>query len=113
MGSLSRQVKAHIVRSAKKMGPKTKELIEVLSSIIELLESGGETHWVAWMRKSKSRLEASDFSGITHLLEAYGGMESFNDLIICQQTIEGILSWKYDYIEKNDERLNKISKFFV
>ena len=85
------------------MGPKTKELIEVLTSIIDLLKSDGETHWAAWMRKSKSRLESSDFSGITHLLGAYGGMGSFNDLIICQQMIGGKFSWKDGHIEKNDE----------
>lgn len=55
------------------------------------------------MHKSKSRVEASDFSGITHLLGAYGGMGSFNDLIICQQMVGGKFSWKDGHIEKNHE----------
>lgn len=85
------------------MGPKTQELVEVLGSLIELLRSDGETHWSAWMAKSKARLEASDFSGITHLLGAYGGMGSFNDLILCQQMVGGRFSWKAGHEEKNDQ----------
>lgn len=85
------------------MGPKTKELVDVLEALVQLLRSDDETHWSAWMAKSKARLENSDFSGITHLLGAYGGMGSFNDLIICQQTIGGQVSWKAGHVEKNEE----------
>ena len=91
------------VKSGQKtMGPKTEELIGVLDDIIEILDSDGEMRWSGWMRTSKSRLESSDFSGITHLLGAYGGMGSFNDLIICQQYENGEFSWADGHIEKNN-----------
>lgn len=64
------------------MGSKTQELIQILGEIIFLLEKEGETHWCGWMRKTKERLEGLDYSGIETLLSAYGGMGSFNDLIV-------------------------------
>ena len=85
------------------MGPKTKELIAVLNNLISLLESGDENHWSNWLYKSKSRIEGSDFSGIELLLSAYGGMGSFNDLVICQQINNGKVEFTKDYTEKNEE----------
>ncbi len=45
----------------------------------------------------------SDFSGIEHLLSAYGGMGSFNDLIIGQTNHNGEFAWKQNYQEVNNE----------
>ena len=90
-------------RSAQKMGPKTSSLIAVLSELIELLERDSETHWSNWMRNAKSRIEASDYSGITHLLGAYGGMGSFNDLILGQSLQRGKIVWKDNQAELNEE----------
>jgi hypothetical protein len=92
------------------MEPITKDLISVLSELITLLESDGEVHWARWMRISKSRLEASDFSGITHLLGAYGGMGSFNDLTICQRMKNGKFEWADGHVEKNERLTNMRSK---
>jgi hypothetical protein len=64
------------------MGPKTQELIQMLTEIIFLLEREGETHWSGWMQRAKMRLEDRDYSGIEYLLSAYGGMGSFNDLMV-------------------------------
>jgi hypothetical protein len=64
------------------VGPKTRELIETLSALINLLEKEGETYWSEWVAEAKARLENLDYSGITHLLRAYGGMGSFNDLTV-------------------------------
>jgi len=66
------------------MGPKTSELLNVLSRLETLLSEADEHHWKDWIIESKRRLLASDASGITKLLAAYGGMGSFNDLIIHQ-----------------------------
>ena len=85
------------------MGPRTKELINVLQSLIVLLQSDNATHWAKWMSVSKSRLEASDFSGITHLLGAYGGMGSFNDLILGQDMQRGKIIWKENQMKMNEE----------
>ena len=49
--------------------------------MVALSDGAGEVQWAAWLREARSRLRASDFSGITHLLAAYGGMGSFDDVI--------------------------------
>jgi hypothetical protein len=64
------------------MGLKIQELIRILTGMISLLEKEGETHWSEWMAKAKARLEDLDYSGIEYLLRAYGGMGSFNDLMV-------------------------------
>lgn len=70
------------------MGPKTQELVHILQLIISILEADEETHWSAWMRQVKSRIEVSDYSGIEKLLLAYGGMGSFNDFCLKKNTKE-------------------------
>ena len=82
-----------------------KELVCVLDDIIEVLAADGKTHWKKWMQESKTRIMNSDYSGIEHLLNAFGGMGSFNDLIICQDQIEGRFVWKVG--QKND-RLSEL-----
>ncbi|MDT3722887.1 DUF6966 domain-containing protein [Pseudomonas oryzihabitans] len=84
------------------MGQKTEELIDVLEQIIKVLENDGELHWSRWMRKAQGRLIDSDYSGISYLLSAYGGMGSFNDLVLGQNFNEGRFSWKPDYVEMNN-----------
>ncbi|UVH49888.1 hypothetical protein P0D91_14840 [Pseudomonas sp. CBSPBW29] len=84
------------------MGPKTAELIDVLEELAILLESDGDNHWSRWMRKAKTLLQASDYSGITYLRSAYGGMGSFNDLILGQSSVDGVFFWKPGYKELND-----------
>ena len=64
------------------MGPKTQSLIETLDEMVSLLRRHGEAHWATWLESDRSRIRAGDFSGVTHLLSAYGGMGSFNDLIL-------------------------------
>ena len=71
------------------MGPKRQELIEVLAKLADLLEINGGQHWRAWLLRAKARLENSDYSGIEYLLQAYGGMGSFNDFVAPQRAIEG------------------------
>lgn len=88
---------------AKNMGPKTKELVEVLAKLEALLDSDGEQHWRAWLLRAKTRLEASDYSGVEYLLRAYGGMGSFNDFVAAQCFEDGQFTWKPGYVELNDE----------
>jgi hypothetical protein len=64
------------------MGPKTTLLVATLEELAGLLRARGETHWAAWLESDLQRLRASDFDGITHLLFAFGGMGSFNDLML-------------------------------
>ncbi|MBN1531575.1 MAG: hypothetical protein JXA20_02835 [Spirochaetes bacterium] len=84
------------------MGFHVKELVDVLGHIIALLESDDETQWKNRMIESRRRLLDSDHSGIDHLLGSYGGMGSFNDLVIGQSIKNGNLVWEEDCKEKND-----------
>lgn len=85
------------------MGPITQELIGILENLSVMLESEGERHWSGWMREAKSRLSASNYSGIEYLLSAYGGMASFNDVVLGQSYNNGVLAWKPRYLELNEE----------
>ena len=85
------------------MGKKTEELIKTLDELALLLESDGESHWKKWMLKAKNSLLKSDYSGIEYLLSAYGGMGSFNDLVIGQSIENGKFTWKPSYQENNDK----------
>ena len=83
------------------MDKKTEELISLLDELIAVLESDGEEHWSQWMRDASARLAESDASGITRLRAAYGGMGSFNDLVLGQSYRDGVLCWKSGYGEVN------------
>ncbi|MHC8401677.1 DUF6966 domain-containing protein [Pseudomonas sp. MDT1-17] len=85
------------------MGPKTEELICVLDQLATALESDGDARWSLWMRKARALLLDSDYSGITYLLSAYGGMGSFNDLILGQSYDDGVVSWKSGHVELNEK----------
>jgi hypothetical protein len=85
------------------MGPKTKELVAVLAKLASLLEGDGERHWRAWILRAKARLENSDYSGVEYLLQAYGGMGSFNDFVAGQSFAAGQFTWKSGYVELNNE----------
>ena len=56
-------------------------LVENLESLRELLagDDAGQ-FWADWLAESRRQILAHDGWGLTHLLGAYGGMGSFNDL---------------------------------
>jgi len=85
------------------MTPKTAQLIAVLEEMIRVLDSDGEKHWRKWMASARSRLVNSDYSGVEHVLDAYGGMGSFNDLVIGQSMAGGLFCWKPGAEEENDK----------
>jgi len=86
--------------------PKDK-LICTLEELIKLLDSDGVSHWSAWMKSAKERISRDDSSGLQKLLSAYGGMGSFNDLIVGQRTSAGKFEWKPGAQELNG-RLEKL-----
>ena len=85
------------------MGPKTKELIDVLSRLIDLLSDQKEDLWGNWLAESKKRLLSSDHSGIEKLLGAYGGMGSFNDLVVGYYQENGITQQRKGHGAANQE----------
>jgi len=59
------------------------QLVTVLDEIVALLEEYDEEHWARLMRESRQAV-ANGSGGFRSVLSRYGGMGSFNDLIIAQ-----------------------------
>jgi hypothetical protein len=61
---------------------KREQLLNVLVEAEGLLRHHGEQHWASWLRGDAGLIRAGDGFGLEHLLSAFGGMGSFNDLIL-------------------------------
>ena len=71
------------------------------------LRSLNHAYWADWVTESVRRLRSSDFSGITHLLNAYGGMGSINDLLT-PEPVDQLLTLAYDLAKEiENDVLNK------
>lgn len=84
------------------MGQKTQELICVLADLALVLEGDGEAQLAVSIRRMQARLIDSDYAGIEALLSAYGGMGSFNDLVLGQCYEGGKFSWKVGHVALNE-----------
>lgn len=62
-------------------GAKTSRLVTLLDELAVILRELDQAHWADSMSESARRLRQSDVSEIHHLLSAYGGMGSFNDIL--------------------------------
>ena len=71
------------------MGKVTEELIKKLEELIQLLDSQNQSHWIQWFSRCHKILVNSDYSGIPRILGAYGGMGSFNDLVLTKKLQNG------------------------
>ncbi len=58
------------------------ELLAAADALGELLRWYGEQHWAEWVIRDRQRIQDGDAYGIEHLLSAYGGMGSLNDVVI-------------------------------
>ncbi len=94
------------------MGAKTRELIDVLHSLAQLLQREGDTRWQEWAVKSRDLLLASDGCGIDHFLMAFGGIGSINDLILGARHDSAELAFKPGYVEINKEFQSLLSKAY-
>jgi hypothetical protein len=81
------------------------QLILLLEEMIPLLRSYNMTHWPGWLESGLRSLRDGDPDGADHLLMAYGGMGSFNDLIICPENGHDI---DRDAIEPVNRRLDEL-----
>ena len=63
------------------IGPKTSKLVLLLEELDGVLRELDQAHWADWLSESARRLRQGDFSGIAHLLGAYGGIGSFSDVV--------------------------------
>jgi len=66
-----------------------------LDQMIALLREHGERHWLSWAESCRHELDAYDAAAFDHILGAYEGMGSFNDLLI--------LGWNGHLVEPERE----------
>jgi hypothetical protein len=59
-------------------------LIADLDEAIEVLDGVGEAHWRTWLQLGRNQIAGGDAHGLDHVLGAFGGMGSFNDLVLSQ-----------------------------
>ncbi len=57
-------------------------LVRSMNELETLLGDVGEDFWRDWIRKDLTKIEHGDRYALDHFLGAFGGMGSFNDLII-------------------------------
>ncbi len=55
-------------------------LLEDLASAVECLERCGEEQWAVWLARDAERIRDGHVEGLDHLIRAFGGMGSINDL---------------------------------
>ncbi|UFU08251.1 DUF6966 domain-containing protein [Ruania halotolerans] len=58
-------------------------LLTDLEYAVAILErAGGPDGWIRWLKSDHDRICARDIYGLDHLLSAFGGMGSFNDVVL-------------------------------
>jgi hypothetical protein len=71
------------------------ELKLSLDQVVALLREHGEQRWLSWAERCRRELDANDSAAFGHILGAFGGMGSFNDLLI--------LAWNGHLIQPEQE----------
>lgn len=56
-------------------------LVTVLEEMANLLEGHSERDWADWISKDIAWIRRGDGYGVLHLLSAFGGMGSLNDVV--------------------------------
>lgn len=51
-----------------------------LQELIELLDEAGEPYWHRWMQRALERIDGHQLAGVSQVLAAYGGAQTFSDL---------------------------------
>jgi hypothetical protein len=57
-------------------------LLESMAELVDALRVVSEDRWADWIERDRGRIAKFDRYGLDHLLQAYGGMGSLNDLVI-------------------------------
>lgn len=58
-----------------------RKLLDSLDETVTLLQLHSEQCWADWLAADKERIADGDRYFLDHLLSAFGGMRSFNDLV--------------------------------
>lgn len=60
------------------------ELLATRDEAVSVLDGVGETMWRGHLVQARAEITNGDFYGVERLLGAFGGMGSFNDLVLVQ-----------------------------
>ena len=71
------------------MNSEIEALVSMLEETAELLRESGFAGWSEWFLIDAKRIRSLDFFGIEHLLTAFGGMGSFNDVVLHSRNEDG------------------------
>lgn len=82
------------------------ELLAATGALGELLRRYGEMHWAEWVIRDRQRIQDGEAYGAEHLLSAYGGMGSLNDVVIDPRNGHRIAE---EDISAANERLRQLS----
>ncbi|WDZ96759.1 hypothetical protein Herbaro_02940 [Herbaspirillum sp. WKF16] len=66
----------------KKMHPEIELLLLRLREATQLLQAHQNIEWADWLMTDARMILQLDFYGIEHLLSAFGGMGSLNDVVL-------------------------------
>lgn len=69
----------------------------------KLLRLYGQIHWADWLAKDARLILLHDGYGVEHLLSAYGGMGSLNDVVLQRTSDETGVLVPHDDNERFDE----------
>jgi hypothetical protein len=58
------------------------KLLDSLNETVALLREHSEEHWASWLAADRERIAGGDRYALDHLLSAFGGMGSLNDLVL-------------------------------
>ncbi|MGN6827207.1 DUF6966 domain-containing protein [Paucibacter sp. M5-1] len=71
------------------MHPEIVKLVDMLDEAAALLRKHRDDHRASWMERDAQLIRSLDFYGVQHLLQAFGGMGSLNDVTFTQPNIDG------------------------
>ena len=60
-------------------------LLSAIDEAVLLLRSAGETQFADWLASDRPKIAAGKTRALQHLLSAYGGAGSINDILIADQ----------------------------
>ncbi len=58
------------------------ELLSAIAEAVLLLRAHNEDRWATWLEADAEPIAADDAYGLEHLLRAFGGMGSLNDVVL-------------------------------
>lgn len=68
------------------MNSEVERLASMLDEAAVLLYAAGLESWGEWFERDADRIRSLDFFGVEHVLSAFGGMGSFNDVVLMSRS---------------------------